>query len=68
MSISTGRNSDLHISQILEKDGALYFGTRAGKAMHRQLTENNHVALIVYKLRVVKAAIHSSGDQVDVIF
>lgn len=34
------------ISQILEKDGALYFGTRAGKAMHHQLTENHHVALI----------------------
>ena len=102
------------ISQILEKNGALYFGTRAGKAMHRQLTENNHVALIgfnkgrwirlyanvietkdmatreqylnripqeierfgsaenpaliVYELQVVKAAIHSPGDQVEIIF
>ena len=102
------------ISQILEKDGALYFGTRSGKAMHRQLTENNHVALIgfnkgrwirlyanvietkdmatreqylnripqeierfgsaenpaliVYELQIVKAAIHSPGDQVEVIF
>ncbi len=102
------------ISQILEKDGRLYFGTRVGKAMHKQLTENNHVALIgfnkgrwiriyanvietndmttreqylnrisqeverfgtaenpaliVYELQVVKAAIHSPGDQVEIIF
>ncbi len=102
------------ISQILEKNGALYFGTRAGKAMHRQLLKNNHVALIafnkgrwlrlyanvaetqdittreqylsripaeierfgnasnpalvVFELQVVKAAIHSPGDNVEVIF
>ena len=102
------------ISQILEKDGSLYFGTRADKAMHRQLTENNHAALIgfnkgrwlrlyanvfetknmttreqylsripheierfgsaenpaliVYELQVVKAAIHSPDDQVEIIF
>lgn len=102
------------ISQILEKDGALYFGTRAGKAMHHQLTQNPNVgligfkkgrwlrlyakvveihnmsireqylnripqeierfgsaenpALVVYELQVVKAAIHSPGDQVEVIF
>ena len=36
------------ISKILEKDGALYFGTRAGKAMHQQLLKNNHVALIAF--------------------
>ncbi len=102
------------ISKILEKDGALYFGTRAGKAMHQQLLKNNHVALIafnkgrwlrlyanvaetqdittreqylsripqeierfgnaanpalvVFELQVVKAAIHSPGDNVEVIF
>lgn len=102
------------ISQILEKDGVLYFGTRVGKVMHKQLTENNHVALIgfnkgrwlrlyakaieinnmqireqylsripqeierfgsaenpsliVYELQIVKAAIHSPGDNVEIVF
>ena len=42
------------ISQILEKDGRLYFGTRAGKAMHKQLTENNHVALIGFKIIITR--------------
>lgn len=99
------------ISQILEKDGVMYFGTRAGKAMHHQLTQNPNVgllgfnkgrwlrlyakavetndmaireqylnripqeierfgnaenpALVVYELQLVKAAIHSPGDNVE---
>lgn len=114
LTINNDYPSGRPISQILEKDGKLYFGTRAGKAMHHQLTQNPHVAiigfskgrwirifasvveindmsireqylnripqeierfgsaenpaLIVYELQVVKAAIHSMGDKVEVIF
>ena len=34
------------ISCILEKDGALYFGTRTEKAMYQQLTQNHNVSIL----------------------
>ena len=36
------------ISRILEKDGAMYFGTRTEKAFYRQLKQNPHVGLVSF--------------------
>ncbi|MBQ7544668.1 MAG: hypothetical protein IJT02_06960 [Synergistaceae bacterium] len=63
------------ISRILEKDGAMYFGTRTEKEFYRQLKQNPmgverfgtsaNPLLAVFRMDVVRAELHSTGDKVE---
>ena len=48
LTIDNGFPTGRPISQILEADGVMYFGTHSKKEFYRQLSENKNVGLIAF--------------------